>query len=92
RMVLAADADFSDGWLDAVLVDGGRAWRQVWRARRLAFATRRPAQGIHRTRVRSATIAAARLVCHVDGEPFEVDGTAEVRIAPRALRVAGVAT
>jgi diacylglycerol kinase family enzyme len=82
--------DCRDGQLDAVLVDDGAAWLQFWRARRLTIGLRRRAQGIHRARVRTATIAAPRLVCHVDGEPFEIAGEAEVRLKPGALKVAGL--
>jgi YegS/Rv2252/BmrU family lipid kinase len=90
-MVIAADADFRDGWLDAVLVDAGPVWRQFWRARRLSVAVRRPAQGIRRVRVQTATVRAKRLACQVDGEPFDAAGAVDVRIAPGALRVAGLA-
>ncbi len=89
-LVLSADADMRDGWLDAVLMDDGPLWRQFWRARRLSVGVRRPAHGIRRVRVQSATVAAGRLACHVDGEPFDADGVVDVRIAPRALRVAGL--
>ena len=85
----AADADPSDGWLDAVIVDDGLAVRQLWRMRRLALGVRRPAEGIFRYRVRRASVAGDRLVCHVDGETFETSGVIDVRVAPGALRVAG---
>jgi diacylglycerol kinase (ATP) len=90
RMILAPDADFRDGWLDAVLMDDGPVWRQFWRARRLGVGIRRPAQGLHRVRVQTATVAAPRLACQVDGEPFDAAGAVDIRIAPRALRVAGL--
>jgi len=90
HLVLAADADARDGWLNAVLVDDGPVWQQAWRARRLALGVRRPAQGIHRMRVQRATVAARHLACQVDGEPFDATGAVDVRIAPGALRVAGL--
>jgi YegS/Rv2252/BmrU family lipid kinase len=86
-MVLAPDADPSDGWLDMVVVDGGSPVRQIWRARRLAFLRRRPAQGVTRARVQSARITGDRLRCHVDGETFTTSGTVDVSIVPRALRI-----
>jgi len=89
HLMLSADADPSDGWLDAVIVDDGSAVRQLWRMRRLALGVRRPAEGIFRYRIRHASVAGDRLVCHVDGETFETSGTIDVRVAPRALRVAG---
>jgi YegS/Rv2252/BmrU family lipid kinase len=89
HLVLSADADPSDGWLDAVIVDDGSSVRQLWRMRRLAFGLRRPAEGIFRYRIRHASVAGDRLVCHVDGETFETSGTIDVRVAPGALRVAG---
>ena len=88
-LVLAAGADPADGWLDAVLVDDGPPWRQVWRIRRLAWRTRRPAEGIHRRRVRRAAVTGDALICHVDGETFEARGTLAVGVRPGGLRVAG---
>jgi diacylglycerol kinase (ATP) len=41
HLVLSADADPSDGWLDAVIVDDGSAVRQLWRMRRLALGVSR---------------------------------------------------
>jgi diacylglycerol kinase (ATP) len=61
-VVLAPDANIGDGWLDAVVVDRGSALRQMWRARRLAIGTRRPAEGVHRTRVQAARVSGPRLV------------------------------
>lgn len=89
HLMLSADADPSDGWLDAVIVDDGSAVRQLWRMRRLALGVRRPAEGIFRYRIRHASVAGDRLICHVDGETFETSGTIEVRVVPGALRVAG---
>jgi diacylglycerol kinase (ATP) len=91
RLVLAPDANGQDGWLDAVLVEGGSPWRQIWRSRRLAIGPSRPAEGITRTRIRTATVRGDQLVCHVDGETFEARGAVDVRLAPRALRIAGLA-
>jgi len=87
HLVLSADADPSDGLLDAVVVDDGSVVRQMWRMRRLAIGVRRPAEGILRYRVRGAKVSGDRLVCHVDGETFETSGTVDVRVAPAALRV-----
>ena len=92
RLVLSAGADLTDGWLDAVIVDPGSPFRQLWRARRLALGSDRPAAGIHRLRVQQATISADELVCHVDGETFRAERAVEIRIQPKALRVAGAVT
>jgi len=89
HLMLSADADPSDGWLDAVIVDDGSAVRQLWRMRRLAIGVRRPAEGIYRYRIQHARVAGDRLTCHVDGETFETSGVIDVRVAPSALRVAG---
>lgn len=90
QLMLAADADPADGRLDAVIVDDGSAIAQIWRMRRLAFGVRKPAKGIFRYRVREASVAGDRLVCHVDGETFETSGELPVRISPGALRIAGI--
>jgi diacylglycerol kinase family enzyme len=89
-LMLAADADPCDGWLNAVVVDAGPPLRQFWRARRLFFRRFRPAEGVHRYRVKSASVTGDHLVCHVDGETFETRGTIEVRIDARKLLVAGL--
>ena len=86
-LVLAPDADPSDGVFDMVLVAGGSPVRQLWRSRRLAFRRMSPAEGVWRDRVKSATIAGERLCCHVDGEPFEAEGLVELRLEPAALNV-----
>jgi diacylglycerol kinase (ATP) len=88
-IVLAPRADPRDGWLDVITVDAGPAWKQLWRSRRLAIGRERPAEGVHRTRVRSATVSGEHLHCHVDGETFETAGTLEVTIRPKSLRVCG---
>ena len=90
HLVLAPDADPSDGWLDAVVVAPGSPLQQFWKARRLTFSPKTPASGIHRTRVRTARVTSDLLVCHVDGEAFETSGTVEIRVAPAALLVRGL--
>ncbi|HEY7476516.1 MAG TPA: YegS/Rv2252/BmrU family lipid kinase [Vicinamibacterales bacterium] len=87
---IAPGADPRDGWLDVVAVSGGSFFQQFWRARRLVVGRDRPAEGIHRTRVRSASVSGEALICHVDGETFEAEGTVEVRISPGAIRIAGL--
>lgn len=87
---LAADADVRDGWLNAVMLEDGPLWRQFWRARRLKIGARRPASGIRRGRVRTATVEAPQLRCQVDGEPFEAADAIDVRIAAGALHMAGL--
>ena len=85
--VLAPDARLRDGRLDMVLVSKGGPVRQAWRARRLFWNRRRPAEGIERARIVRATVRADVLVGHVDGEPFEVAGSLEIGVRPQALWV-----
>lgn len=87
-IVLAPDASLTDGWLNAVIVSGGSPLRQFWRARRLAVARLRPAEGLIRARVRKARVSADLMLCHVDGETFEARGELNVSVMPRALVVA----
>ncbi|HXT69107.1 MAG TPA: diacylglycerol kinase family protein [Vicinamibacterales bacterium] len=89
-LAIAPEADPSDGWLDAVIVKGGSPLRQLWRSRRLGWRPMSPAEGVWRGRVREASITGARLVCHVDGEPFETSGEVSVRLDHGALLVAGL--
>jgi YegS/Rv2252/BmrU family lipid kinase len=91
RLVLEPDADPRDGRLNAVLVDDGPAWRQLLRSRRLVFASAKPVEGVARRTATMAVVTAGRLLCHVDGEPFETSGRLEVGIRPKALLVKGVA-
>lgn len=86
-LVLAPDADPADGRLQAVVVAGGSALTQLWRARRLAVRRLAPARGIVRAAVRHAEISGERIACQVDGETFEATGSIAVTIWPRALRV-----
>ena len=86
-LVLAPDADPSDGWFDMVVVAGGGPIRQLWRSRRLAFRRTSAAEGVFRDRVQAASIEGDHLCCHVDGEPFEAHGLVEMRIEPAALNV-----
>lgn len=85
--VLAPDASFQDGLLDMVLFSAGRPLRQIWRARRLFWSHRRPAEGIERFQVTRATVQADLLVGHLDGEPFQAAGSLEFGVRPRALWV-----
>ena len=89
-LAIAPEADPSDGWLDTVIVKGGSPLRQLWRSRRLGWRPMHPAEGVWRGRIREASIAGTRLVCHVDGEPFETSGEISIRLDPGALLVAGV--
>ncbi|HEX5070200.1 MAG TPA: diacylglycerol kinase family protein [Vicinamibacterales bacterium] len=88
-IVLAPEADPADGQLDMIMVSGGPAWQQLWRARRLGFRRMAPAGGVYRARVTSATVTGEHLEAHVDGQPFEARGTLAVRIQGGAIRVAG---
>jgi len=85
--VLAPDADVQDGMLDLMLVDAGTPLRQLWRARRLFWRHRQPAEGLERSRATRATVLADTIVYHLDGEPFEASGSLEIGVRPRALLV-----
>lgn len=85
--VLAPAASFQDGVLDVVLVDAGGPLQQFWRGRRLFWRSGSPAQGLERSRATRATVHGSALVCHVDGEVFEVSGALEIGVRPGALRV-----
>jgi diacylglycerol kinase (ATP) len=84
---IAPDADLSDGLINMVLVSGGGPFRQLWRARRLGIRPMDPAEGIWRQQLASAEISGTELVCHVDGETFEAEGTVELRVTPGGLNV-----
>jgi diacylglycerol kinase (ATP) len=86
-LVIAPNADVSDGWFDMVLVSGGSPVKQLWRSRRLAFRRMSPAEGVWRDRVNGASIEGDHLCCHVDGEPFDAQGWVELRLEPAALNV-----
>jgi YegS/Rv2252/BmrU family lipid kinase len=87
-VIIAADADPSDGWLNAVIVAPGSTLRQFWRARRLLVGRLRPAEGVLRTRLQRATITGTDFHCHVDGETFMASGTITVRVEHGAMKVA----
>jgi YegS/Rv2252/BmrU family lipid kinase len=86
-VIIAPDASFTDGRLDALIVAAGSPFQQFWRARRLVIGRNRPAAGLERRQFTSARLSGQALPCHVDGETFEVSGTIEVRLAPLALQV-----
>lgn len=85
--VLAPDANLQDGLLDLMLVEAGAPVRQVWRARRLFWRHRQPAEGLERSRATRAIVLAETITYHLDGEPFETTGSLEVGVRPRALLV-----
>lgn len=85
--VLAPDADIRDGLLDVLIADGGSPLRQIWRARRLFWNRRAPAEGLERLRTRTARITGDRMVAHVDGEVFEAGGALDIRVVPLALAI-----
>lgn len=86
-LAIAPDADICDGRLNAVLVSGGSAVQQLWRARRLLVRPLAPAAGVRRQTVGRAVISGERLQCHVDGESFVAEGPVVVNVLPGALGV-----
>jgi diacylglycerol kinase family enzyme len=87
-IVIAPNADPSDGLLDLVVVAGGSPLVQFWRARRLGFRRTAPARGVTRGRITSARVAGEYLLAHVDGQTFEARGELSVRVVPRGMLVA----
>lgn len=90
-LVLVPNADPTDGKLDLVMVAGGSAVRQFWRARRLTWRRLAPAEGVRRSRISSASVHGDVLQCHVDGQTFDATGTLTVRITRGAMLIAGAA-
>ncbi len=88
RLVLDRHADPHDGWLNVVIGDTGPPLAQIWRARRLAIRPGHPAAGVSRVKVQRARVTGDDLLCHVDGETFQLSGTVEVRVKPGAIKVA----
>ena len=88
-LILAPDADPGDGQLEMIMVAGGSAIQQFWRARRLSWRRLAPAEGVRRSRITSASVSGERLQCHVDGQPFETTGRLDVRIQPGGILIAG---
>jgi YegS/Rv2252/BmrU family lipid kinase len=86
-VIIAPDASFTDGRLDALIVATGSPFHQFWRARRLVIGRHRPASGLLRRQFTRARLTGDALQCHVDGETFEFSGTIDVRLAPLALSV-----
>jgi diacylglycerol kinase (ATP) len=86
-VIIAPDANFTDGRLDALIVAAGSPFHQLWRARRLVIGRRRPASGLRRRQFTSARLTGEALQCHVDGETFDFSGTLDVRVRPLALNV-----
>lgn len=87
-IVIAPEADPTDGLLDLIVVAGGSPLSQFWRARRLGFRRMAPARGVTRGRITSARVTGERLLGHVDGQTFEASGTLNVRIDPKCLVIA----
>ena len=88
-LVLVPNADPTDGLLDMVMVAGGSAVRQFWRARRLSWRRLAPAEGVRRGRVTAASITGDALQCHVDGQPFGARGRLDVSLRAGAIKIAG---
>ncbi|MDA1305644.1 MAG: diacylglycerol kinase family lipid kinase [Acidobacteria bacterium] len=85
--VLSRDADVRDGLLDVAVVRAGSPLSQIWRARRLFWRHRAPADGVERLRAETVTVTGDHMVYHLDGEPCETSGTLAFRVAPLALDV-----
>ena len=85
---IAPQADLTDGYLDAVLVEDRRLARRFWDSRHLALGTIARAPRIIQRQVREARIESSEpLEYHADGEPGIARGAIDVSIRPRALWV-----
>lgn len=87
---VAPDALPDDGRLDLVVVEPRSPLHNVWRARRLFDGQLAREKGVSFRRAETLTITNGHdsLWFHVDGEPVEAsNGSLDVRIHPRALRV-----
>ena len=84
---ISPQSDTADGQLDLLLVAGGSALQQLWRARRLFLNPLKPASGILRRPMTEGAISGERMCCHVDGETFEASGELKIRMKAGALRV-----
>jgi YegS/Rv2252/BmrU family lipid kinase len=87
---VAPEAVPDDGRLDLVVVEPRSPLENMWRARRLFDGQLSREAGVSFRRVQTMTISNghAPLWFHVDGEPMrDANGSLDVRIHPRALRV-----
>ena len=89
--VIAPVASLDDGLLDALVIDDRPVAARFWDARHLARGTLHVAPGILQQKVRAAVVESqAPLEFHVDGEPGCAEGTLEVGVMPRALKVKAI--
>jgi YegS/Rv2252/BmrU family lipid kinase len=87
---IAPGALLDDGLLDTTIVEERGIIARFWDARHLAFGTAHLAPHVHVRPVRHAVVCAdGPIEFHVDGEPGLVEGPVEVKVLPRALRIAG---
>jgi YegS/Rv2252/BmrU family lipid kinase len=85
---IAPEADLSDGYLNAVVVEDRPLAQRLWDSRHVAFGSLSRASRIVRQRVRCARVESAMsLEFHADGEPGLLEGAAEITVQPGALWV-----
>jgi diacylglycerol kinase (ATP) len=87
---LSRNAQLDDGLLEALVVADRSVPARFWHARHLAAGTAHRAPRVVGRQIRRAQVrCAGRIDYHVDGEPGSAEGSVEVSIRPRALRVKG---
>jgi diacylglycerol kinase (ATP) len=89
-MTLCARAELDDGLLDATIVEDRPVVSRLLHARHLARGAADRAPRVVTRQVRRAVVqAAVAMEYHVDGEPGTADGSIEIEVRPRALKVRG---
>ena len=88
RIRVAPQALVDDGKLEALVVEDRGPFARLWTARHLALGTAGKAAGVRQRSIASARIESDReIVYHVDGEAGRANGSVDVRVRPRILKV-----
>jgi YegS/Rv2252/BmrU family lipid kinase len=88
RIRVAPQALVDDGKLEALVVEDRGPFARLWMARHLALGTADKAVGIRLRSIESARVESDReILYHVDGEIGRAQGSIDIRIRPRVLKV-----
>ena len=88
RIRVAPQALVDDGKLEAVVVEDRGPFSRLWTGRHLALGTADQAAGVRLRSIVSARVESDReILYHVDGEVGRAQGSVDVRIRPRLLKV-----
>ena len=88
RIRVAPQALVDDGKLEALVVEDRGPFARLWMARHLALGTADKAVGIRLRSIVSARVESDQeILYHVDGEVGRAQGSVDVRVRPRLLRV-----